>query len=92
MANCCSYSHPSLSHVIHPCVTIVKYTIFPSNTIIHFYCNTATCFGSLQNHHQASSKKLFTIRNMHKKYKSKVLPVTGHEGPEGEYRYSPTLS
>ena len=24
--------------------------------------------------------------------KVKVLPVTGHEGPEGEYRYSPTLS
>ena len=22
----------------------------------------------------------------------KVLPITGHEGPEGEYRYSPTLS
>ena len=21
-----------------------------------------------------------------------VLPITGHEGPEGEYRYSPTLS
>ena len=24
--------------------------------------------------------------------KGKVLPITGHEGPEGEYRYSPTLS
>ena len=22
----------------------------------------------------------------------KVLPITGHEGPEGEYRYSPTFS
>ena len=24
--------------------------------------------------------------------KGKVLPTTGHEGPDGEYRYSPTLS
>ena len=24
--------------------------------------------------------------------KSKVLPITGHEGPEGKYRYSSTLS
>jgi hypothetical protein len=24
--------------------------------------------------------------------KGKVLPITGHEGPEGEYRYSSTLS
>ena len=24
--------------------------------------------------------------------KVKVLPITGHEGPEGEKRYSPTLS
>jgi hypothetical protein len=27
-----------------------------------------------------------------KKGKGKALPITGHEGPEGEYRYSPTLS
>ena len=26
------------------------------------------------------------------KQKVKVLPITGHEGPEGEYRYSSTLS
>ena len=26
------------------------------------------------------------------KVKVKVLPITGHEGPEGEYSYSPTLS
>ena len=26
------------------------------------------------------------------KVKAKVLPITGHEGPEGEYRYSSTLS
>ena len=26
------------------------------------------------------------------KGKVKVLPITGHEGPEGEYRFSPTLS
>ena len=24
--------------------------------------------------------------------KGKVLPITAHEGPEGEYRYSSTLS
>jgi hypothetical protein len=24
--------------------------------------------------------------------KSKICPITGHEGPEGEYRYSSTLS
>jgi len=26
------------------------------------------------------------------KAKVKVLPITGHEGPEGEWRYSSTLS
>jgi hypothetical protein len=29
---------------------------------------------------------------VHVKVKVKVLPITGHEGPEGEYRYSSTLS
>jgi hypothetical protein len=32
------------------------------------------------------------VHSMQGKGKSKVYPRTGHEDPEGEYRYSPTLS
>ena len=59
MGYCSIYPHPTQSRVIRSCVSVDKYTVFPANTTIHFYCNTATCFGPLQNHHQASSKNFF---------------------------------
>ena len=37
--------------------------------------------------------KLYTKHLTHaSKGKAKVLPITGHEGPEGEQRYSSTLT
>jgi hypothetical protein len=33
-----------------------------------------------------------TVENILKHYEGKVYPRTGHEGPEREYRYSPTPS
>jgi len=36
-----------------------KYTDSPSNTRIDFYCNKATGFGPLQNHHRAVKRNCF---------------------------------
>ena len=32
------------------------------------------------------------VENIYVKVKVKFLPITGHEGPEGEYRYNTTPS
>jgi hypothetical protein len=46
--------------------------------------------------HKVSLKQCDIKRLSHKtpkgKGKGKVHPITGHEGPQGEYRYSSTLS
>ena len=53
--------------------------------------------GKLRNHGLIRSKELWTHPTFYlgtgkRKGKRKVRPRTGHEGPEGEYRYSSTLS
>ena len=40
-----------------------KYADFRSNTTIHFYCNTATYFGLLQEHHHAVISDLKNYEN-----------------------------
>jgi hypothetical protein len=49
------------------------------------HTHTHTPFG------EGNSKK-DTTWNIQKYKKVKALPITGHEGPEGEQRYSSTLS
>ena len=39
---------------------------FSSNNTMHFYCNTATCFGPLHDHHQAGEQNYEKV-NKHKK-------------------------
>ena len=44
---------------------------------------------------QYSQRKLYNYKpvfSLCKRQKGKVYPVTGNEGPEGEYRFNPTLS
>ena len=46
-------------------------------------------YGSYQTFNALS---LQVFIHINKKVKVKVFPITGHEDPEGEYRYSSTLS
>jgi len=45
------------------------------------------CFLPAQNSHKTGRRRLYNGNG-----KGKVHPITGHEGPEREYRYSSTLS
>jgi len=49
-------------------IGVDKYTNFPSNTTVQFYCNTATCFVPLHSHRHAVKKKFLEKVNLYTNY------------------------
>ena len=55
-------------------------------------CYSSICLDLRKPVEIRTSISQLAVRSVKGKGKSKVHPRTGHEGPEGEYRYSSTLS